>query len=104
MQYYKNFLTKNNLLYLTSGICWGSIGFNRGIKEYDYDYINNNYYKKPYFYTDRIFNGLFGFIIYINPCLIPFIIHRELYRLEIDLRGLEDEKISRKYNSILLFI
>jgi hypothetical protein len=98
---YKNILTRNNLLYLTSGICWGSIGFNRGVNEYDYNYINNNYYKKQYLYTDKLYNGLWGFFIYINPCFIPLIIHKELYRLEIELRGLDEEKTTSKYNRIL---
>ena len=103
MQYYKSLLTNNNLLYL-SGASWSIIGFNRGLHEYDYEHSedNDNYHKKqPYMYTNKIFNGLFGIFIYINPCFIPLIIHKELYRLEINVRGLENEKTSREYNKIL---
>ena len=100
MQYCKKILNNKNLLYLT-GTCWGILGFNRGIDEYDYKHKYNEYYKKKYFYTDRIFNGFFGSIVYINPAFVPLIIYKEIYRLEVNYRGLEDEKNNENYYKII---
>ena len=59
----------------------GILGFNRGINQYEYEYINDNYYKKPYFYTNKIGYGIFGLLIYINPGTLPIVIYKEIYRL-----------------------
>lgn len=95
MQYYKK-----NLLYL---ICtgWGTLGFNRGLNQYEYEYKYDNYYKKPYFYTDKLCTGILGLFIYINPGFIPITFYKEIYRLEIKLRGFEEEKETKNYNKIL---
>ena len=98
MQYYKNIFTKKNLLCFT-GVGWCVLGFNRGLYEYEYDHKHNH---KNYFYTDKIFNGLMGLFLYVNPGLLPFAIYKEIYRLEINLRGLEEEKKTEYYNKILL--
>ena len=101
MQYYKNILSKYKLFYLTgTGTCWGILGCNRGINQYEYEY-KLKYNNKTYLYTDKISYGIFGIIIYINPCFLPFIIFKELYRLEINLRNLNFEKKSEYYNKIL---
>ena len=41
-----------------------------------------------------------GSFLYINPITFIFILDKELYRLEVDLRGLENEKTTAKYNLI----
>ena len=97
MQYYKNIFTRKKLLYFT-GVGWSTLGFYRGINYYEYYHKHEN---KHYFYTDKIFNGLFGLVIYINPGLLPIAIYKEIYRLEINLRGLEEEKKTEYYNKIL---
>ena len=97
MQSYKNIFTRKNLLYFT-GVGWCVLGFNRGLNNYDY---NHNHDRKNYFYTDKIFYGLCGLLIYVNPGLSPFAIYKEFYRLEINLRGLEEEKNTEYYNNIL---
>lgn len=95
MQYYKNFL-----LYLT-GTSWGILGYKRGVNEYNYEFKNNKYNNKTYLYTDKIFNGFIGIFIYVNPCFLPITIYKELYRLEIKMRNLENEKESKYYNKII---
>lgn len=84
---------------------WCGLGFIRGTNSYKYSnnkYINDKYEKKePYLYLDSIVYGLFGIIIYGNPVFLPFMIHKEIYRLEINVRNLEDEKKNRYYNEIL---
>ena len=97
MQSYKNIFTRKNLLYFT-GVGWCIIGFNRGLNEYEY---NHKHDYKNYLYTDKILNGLMGLFLYINPGLLPFAIYKEIYRLEINLRGLEEEKTTRSYHKIL---
>ena len=98
MQAYKNIFTKKNLLYFT-GVGWCIIGFNRGLNEYEYNHKHDH---KNYLYTDKILNGLMGLFLYVNPSLLPFAIYKEIYRLEINLRGLEEEKNTEYYNKILL--
>jgi hypothetical protein len=100
MKFNKNILTRKNLLYFT-GTWWGILGFNRGINQYEYEQKYDNYFKKPYFYTDKISSGVFGFMIYVIPYFLPFVVYKEIYRLEIILRGLEEEKTTRSYHKIL---
>jgi hypothetical protein len=45
--------------------------------------------------------GLFGSLLYVNPFLFPFIIKKELYRLEVNIRGLDEEKDKKYYYDIL---
>ena len=99
MKFNKNILTRKNFLYLT-GTGWGILGFNRGIDQYEYDQKYDNYFKKPYFYTDKISSGIFGFMVYVIPSFLPFVVYKEIYRLEINLRGLEEEKSTRSYHKL----
>jgi hypothetical protein len=87
-------------------ICaWAGLGFNRGINSYNYQYSHNKLYKnsenKKYLYTDAFMWGLGSILVYLNPCIAIIVIGKELYRLEINLRNLEDEKKSEYYNKVL---
>ena len=76
------------------------LGFIRGINSYKYE--QKKYFeKKPYLYTSSIIHGLFGILMYGNPIFLPFIIHKEMYRLEINSINLENEKKSRYYNELV---
>ena len=87
---------------ITSCTGWTVLGFNRGINSYDYHYNQcKKYNSKNYFYTTRIICGIGSSFIYINPVCIPLLICKEIYRLEVNLREMEDEKQSEFYNSIL---
>ena len=97
MIFYKNILTRKNLLYL-SGTVWGMVGFNRGIIRYEYEHKHD---KKSYFYIDKICSGIVGLFIYINPSPFPFVIYKEIYRLEINLRGLEEKKDTQDYHNFI---
>jgi hypothetical protein len=88
---------------------WVALGFYRGIRSYEYDHKNEciqyeknkEYNKKPqYLYSSCMGVGLLGSFLYVNPFLAPLIIPTELYRLEVNLRGLDEEKEKRKYNNI----
>jgi hypothetical protein len=107
MQYNKQMIIKKYQYYtaIIAYTGWCGLGFIRGTNSYKYSHSknsNNKYEKKePYLYSDSIIHGLFGIIIYGNPALLPFMIHKEIYRLEINVRNLEDEKKNRYYNEII---
>ena len=88
---------KINYKLFFTGTFWGTIGYMRGLNQYEYEYKNG---KPNYLYINKITTGLWGCIIYINPYFLPFTIHKEFYRLEINVRGL-DEKHTPYYNKIL---
>jgi hypothetical protein len=81
------------------GISWTVLGVYRGLKEYDYDY-NKSKNKKTYLYSSRFWYGIVGAFVYINPVFSFITIPREIYRLEVVIRGLEDEKHTDKYNNV----
>ncbi len=56
---------------------------------------------RPKFYTlDCVGKGLSGAIFYVLPPFCLFTMVKELHRLEINLRGYEDEKNKRDYYEI----
>lgn len=82
---------------------WSALGFKRGIDSFNYNFSKNELYqileKKPLI-LDKICWGIGGCIYYIFP---PFLFHglyKEIYRLEVNVRGLENEKKTDYYNSI----
>jgi hypothetical protein len=74
----------------------GVLGFHRGVQ--DYNYRNK---KTPYLYSSSFLSGLLGAFFYINPFFCVITIPKELYRLEVNIRGMEDEKKGDEYNRIL---
>jgi hypothetical protein len=97
------------------GGSWAALGFYRGVKMYNYNYggkkhLEYEYIKntnKPYLYSKTIENGgkrflsgLMGTVFYLNPFFWFIYIPKEIYRLEVNIRGLEDEKKSTYYNEL----
>jgi hypothetical protein len=79
---------------------WCGLGFIRGVNSHKYS--TNKYEKdKPYLYSNIIIEGFFGIILYGNPILLPFTVYKEVYRLESNIRNLEDEKKSGFYNDLI---
>jgi hypothetical protein len=94
-----NSLVKNSILVIGTSV-WCGLGFMRGINSHKYSH--NKYAKnKDYLYTNSICYGVFGIITYANPFLLPITIYKEIYRLEINIRNLEDEKQTDFYNDLL---
>lgn len=87
---------------IAATVGWGSLGFYRGLNEYDYKYEQNKQMGRhqTYLYSGKITGGLFGCLFYLNPFLAIFMVSKEMYRLEVNLRGMEPEKQSAKYNEI----
>jgi hypothetical protein len=85
---------------------WPILGCKRGLNSYDYNHSNNKLYRSSRnlsgpFYIDKMCWGVAGILIYLNPVSFLFVLYKEVYRLEINLRGIEDEKKSEYYNEIL---
>ena len=88
--------------------------YNKQLEEYnikveEYKKSNRNYdytfrYEKPYyFYSLSSLYGLFGTVMYVNPFTTPFMVIKEVYRLEINMRGELDElKNKDEYYRVLL--
>lgn len=58
--------------------------------------------KPSYFYFSMIGYGLFGILVYINPIIMPIVFVKEMYRLEINLRNIDNEKKTNFYNKVLV--
>jgi hypothetical protein len=88
-------LNKSNLLG-GSLFGWTALGFYRGVQEY-------NYYRKDThrLYSEQLGRGLLGSFIYLNPCTGLFMIQKEIYRVEVNVRSLEDEKKTDYYRRMM---
>lgn len=81
-------------------IGWCGFGFIRGIQ---YPYQCNLIIKPSIhhpMYIEKFVNGLFGCFIYSNLLMLPFVIHKEVYRLEVAVRQLGYEKNDEYYNNL----
>jgi hypothetical protein len=85
------------------GACWSMLGFKRGMDLYDYEYNKYKYIYYPYSYISKINSGITGSVIYINPICLFFTIPKEIYRLEVTIRGIElkDESMKDDFYSLL---
>jgi len=94
---------KKHIIYGSLYASWSIIGFKRGIDDYDYSFNHKKIDKdKTYLYSSKIGIGLCGLIMYMNPFLIPLFIPKEIYRFEVNIRGIEKDKKSDYYNRLLL--
>jgi len=92
-------LHKKEFLLFVTGTSWSVLGFKRGLQSYDYNYTKS-IHKEPYLYISKGQQGLLGIFLYMNPLLFPITLYKEMYRLEVNLRGLEEEKKTDYYNTI----
>jgi hypothetical protein len=89
-------MSKKDILVLVTGTGWSVLGFKRGLQSYDYQVIR----KEPYLYLHKGQYGFAGLFLYMNPFLLPLTLYKEMYRLEVNLRGLEQEKKTDYYNQL----
>ena len=106
--------------------CWGTLGYYRGIQHYNFNYnlklekynekmnkynddlekYNKEILKKPVlqnkFYITSIIYGLYGSLFYIAPIPGIFYFFKEIYRTEIYLRNMDDEKEKEYFNTLEL--
>ena len=95
-----NIITKSNITFAIMG-GWAMLGFKRGVDSYFYCYSNQN--NVP-LYLNGFFWGIGGTMAYVFPPLIFFSMYREMYRLEVNIRGLENEKNTEYYNTVFGFL
>ena len=78
--------------------------YNIDIKKYpDIHYRVPQKIDKPQkYYTTTLGYGLYGSLIYLAPYPGVAFFFKEIYKLEINLRGLNDEKTKRYYNCLEL--
>lgn len=79
---------------------WSLLGFKRGMDSYDYSHKKAVKSRESYLYSSKIFYGLIGGIAYINPILCGIIIPKEIYRFEVYIRNLEEDKKTDYYNEL----
>ena len=87
---------------------WSVLGFKRGMNSYEYNCSKDEKYTKKSsetsparpLYIEGVGWGFIGFVFYLTPPLCLIAAYKEIYRLEVNLRGIEDEKKSRFYNEI----
>lgn len=77
---------------------WCGLGCFRGLNYYGYKQKKNN---EPYLYTNLFIYGAYGTIMYAAPLFLPFTIYKEIYRLEVNIRKLEDEKKDKYYYEVI---
>ena len=90
----------NPWYYIARGyfLSMGVLGFYRGIKYGLYKY---GQLYRDVMYINTLFYGIYGSIVYIHPCMLPFTVSKELYRLEVHIRKLDHLKDSEYYNRIV---
>ena len=97
-------MTRKIVSILVGATSWGTLGFYRGLNEYDYKFEKNkeNKYRDntPYLYSKKFSIGLLGCLVYLNPAFLILTIPTEIYRLEVNVRGMEDEKKTDRYNEL----
>ncbi len=105
-------LSNKQKVFLGLYSAWGALGCRRGYLQYKYNheqktkrYLENKTSATnpgPFYYTSAALESFFGGgIVYINPFFVPWTIIKELKRLEINLRNLEEEKNSSSYYEVI---
>jgi hypothetical protein len=84
---------------------WTALGFFRGTKSYDYEHkkreMRSSYNPHTYLYSYRFARGCIGAVVYICPMFLPWTVYKEIYRAEVVLRGLENEKDTYYFNDVI---
>ena len=84
------------------------VEYNKAMEKYNIEKIKYSYALEPtlpsnkpakYFITNILF-GLYGSCLYIYPLSGLLYFFKEIYRLEVYLRNLPDEKKKRYYNTL----
>ena len=76
-------LIKRYSLHIALG--WSMLGAKRGADLYEY----KKYTKHNDFYSNKIMYAFEGTFVYINPMMLYLILSKELYRLQVNVDGLE---------------
>ena len=83
------------------------LGFYRGVQSYHWERSLSVASQQPqqpgqeYLYTVAAGHGLMGSLVYLCPLMVVQNVAKELHRLEVNLRGMENLKHTRYYNELL---
>jgi hypothetical protein len=105
------FTTKQRFTCTTLYIAWGALGFYRGAHSYEYRRMKHIMYRNPVekitpmtpparIYTHKLFTGMLGVFIYMCPFFFVVTLPKELYRFEVNMLNIEDEKKTDYYNEL----
>ena len=74
--------------------CWFGLGVYRGANLYNFwnKYENDHNKKINYYYSECANWAIIVGTVYLIPPVIPFVFRKEIYRLEVNLRNLTEEK------------
>ena len=94
---------------------WGALGFYRGVRyqsclyKKEMDKYNNSLRRKKHvgkkpesFYFGRCCFGLLTSALYFVPLINLFYISKEMWRLEVFIRGLDEDTESERYNHLCI--
>jgi hypothetical protein len=84
--------------FLYLGSAWSTLGFIRGTQYYEY---LKSIYNEPFSYSNYMFHGIQGSMVYIHPCTIGYVLHKEMYRLHVNIQKLECEKHTFYYKELI---
>jgi hypothetical protein len=90
-----------NVCALGTLCAWSLLGFKRGVNSYDASHKKDHQYQYQYLYLHKGLWGIGSALAYINPFTFFIVLYKEAYRLEVELRGLEEEKLTKHYNEVL---
>ena len=96
----KHTISRQTNALIGAAISWTSLGFYRGIQDYNYDCAKcANTHQK--LYSDQFGRGMLGSFLYINPFFGLVLLQKEIYRLEVNVRSLENEKHTDYYRKLI---
>lgn len=105
------FTKRQSITCTTLYIAWGALGFYRGAHSYEYRRIKSikqgGHVEKitpmtppARIYTHKIFTGMLGVFIYMCPFFFVVTLPKEIYRFEVNVLNIEDEKKTDYYNEL----
>ena len=105
------FTRKQRIVCTTLYVSWGVLGFYRGTQSYNYRRIKKIKQNNPTevitpmtpparIYSHKIFTGMLGVFIYMCPFFLVVTLPKEIYRFEVNVLDIADEKQTDYYNEL----
>ena len=88
---------------IVAGVSWVSLGFYRGTRSYEYEVNKYAKHNTPVedLYCGTFLYGVAGVFLYVFPPFSLIMIPKEIFRLEVNLRGLDHLKKSSSYSDLI---
>jgi len=97
------YINRSNIKYAI-GVSWVILGFSRGIQSYNYSNRSKSTGDTQLYvttYVDKLLYGIGGSLVYVNPVMFPFMVYKEMYRMEVNIRGIESLKNTDYYKEVI---